>query len=127
MQTTPAGETRSISGEHLPYWQGLDDGRLMLQYCATSERYQHYPRPLGLVSGRRELQWRQARGDGCIYALTRVSGIPLENIALVELVEGVRILADLLVSDASRLVIGARVRFSAQASAVHRAPVFEPA
>ena len=29
-----------------PYWDGLNEGRLLLQQCAACRRIRHYPRPV---------------------------------------------------------------------------------
>jgi uncharacterized OB-fold protein len=99
-----------------PFWDGMRDGKLVLQYCPETNAFQHYPRPVSLATGSRKLEWRPVSGNGTIYAFTtlRVPGpgtagrIPL-LIATVELDDGVRILANILDATASDLRIGLRV------------------
>jgi len=99
-----------------PFWDGALEGKLVLQYCAETNAFQHYPRPVSLATGRRSLEWRPVSGNGSIYAFTtlRVPGpgtsgrMPL-LIATVELDEGVRILANILDATASEIHIGMRV------------------
>lgn len=99
-----------------PFWEGIREGRLMLQYCTEAKKFQHYPRPVSIYTGRRTLEWRQASGKGSIYATTvvRIPGPGLEGrlplcVATVELDEGVRMIANILDCTPEQLKIGARV------------------
>lgn len=98
-----------------PFWDGAAQGRLMLQYCTVTSRYQFYPRPASIHSGRHTLQWRQAGGRGRLAAWTvdRISaspaGEPPRIHAYVDLDEGVRILTWLVDCDASTLAVGQAV------------------
>jgi hypothetical protein len=83
-----------------PFWDGLRERRLVLQYCRDTGRFQHYPRPVSLFTGKRNLEWREVSGKGSIYAVTvmRVPGLgyggkPPYVVATIELEEGVRIIA----------------------------------
>jgi uncharacterized OB-fold protein len=102
-----------------PFWDGTRDGKLMLQYCLDTGRFQHYPRPVSLATGSRNLAWREVSGDGEIYACTtlRISGPGLEGriplcIATVELDEHVRIVANILDCAPGDVKIGMRVRLA---------------
>lgn len=106
-------------GAYVPdqlFWDGARDGKLVLQYCAETNAFQHYPRPVSLATGSRLLEWREVSGHGTIYAFTtlRVPGpgtagrMPL-LIATVELDEGVRILANILDATAADIHIGMNV------------------
>lgn len=86
--------------ESSPYWQGVQEGRLLLQYCEEAQRFQHPPGPVSIYTGGRRLSWREVSGSGCIYAFTtlRAKGLGADGrcpytLALVELDEGVRLLA----------------------------------
>ena len=89
----------------------------MLQFCPETGRYQHFPRPLSLYTGKREVQWREASGGGSIYAVTalRTKGLGADDrlpcvLALVELDEGVRVLANLIGCSPGEAAIGDRVQ-----------------
>lgn len=82
-----------------PYWDGLQQHRLVLQYCLDTGRYQHFPRPTSLYTGSRRLTWREVSGQGQLEAWTLnrhmtvahdQSHPPLS--VIVALAEGVRIL-----------------------------------
>jgi uncharacterized protein len=52
------------------FWEGAKRGKLMLQFCTVAQRYQHYPRPISLYSGRHSIEWREASGFGTVYSWT---------------------------------------------------------
>ncbi len=101
------------------FWQATERGELMLQYCPYSGRFQHYPRPVSIYTGARNLEWRRVAGTGTIYARTivRVPGPGLEgrlplSVVTVELDEGVRILGNVLNADPADVAIGQRVELA---------------
>ncbi len=98
------------------FWDGAKRGTLVLQYCRDTGRFQHYPRPVSLATGSRNLEWRPVSGNGTIYAVTtvRVPGPGLEHrlplvVATITLDEGVRIIGNVLDARAEAVTIGARV------------------
>jgi uncharacterized protein len=52
------------------FWEGAKRGKLMLQFCTAAQKYQHYPRPVSLYSGRHSIEWREASGFGTVYSWT---------------------------------------------------------
>jgi uncharacterized OB-fold protein len=98
------------------FWDGARAGKLMLQFCKDTNRFQHYPRPVSIHTGGRNLEWREVSGKGEIYACTivRVPGPGLEgrlplSVATVELDEGVRIIANIIGSNPEEVTIGRKV------------------
>ena len=102
-----------------PFWDGAREGRLMLQMCLDTSRFQHPPHPLSVYTGSQNVAWRQVSGLGTIYAVTvvRVPGpglagrLPL-TVATVELAEGVRLIANIIDSPPERVGIGAAVELA---------------
>lgn len=101
------------------FWEGTKQGKLVLQYCRDSGRFQHYPRPVSIYTGSRNLEWREVSGRGEIYAVTviRVPGPGLEGrlplvVATVELEEGVRILGNILGAAPESVKIGQKVKLA---------------
>ncbi|MDP6345873.1 MAG: Zn-ribbon domain-containing OB-fold protein [Alphaproteobacteria bacterium] len=101
------------------FWQATQQGELMLQYCLDTGQFQHYPRPVSMYTGSRNLEWRQVSGKGTIYACTvvRVPGPGLEgrvplSVVTVELEEGVRILGNVLDHDPETVAIGQKVELA---------------
>jgi uncharacterized OB-fold protein len=99
-----------------PFWDGARAGKLMLQFCKDTNRFQHYPRPVSIYTGSRNLEWREVSGKGQIYACTtvRIPGPGVEgrlplSVATVELDDGVRIIANIIGSNPEKVTIGRRV------------------
>jgi uncharacterized OB-fold protein len=123
-----AGETKpaprpvpkpDVFVETKPFWEGARNGKLVLQYCRDTGKYQHYPRPVSMYTGSRNLEWREVSGRGTIYACTviRVPGPGLDGrlplpVATVELDEGVRILGNVLDIDPDKVEIGQKVELA---------------
>lgn len=99
-----------------PFWHGARAGRLMLQMCLDTGRFQHPPHPLSVYTGSQNVAWRPVSGRGTLYAVTviRVPGpglagrLPL-TVATVELAEGVRLIANIIDSPPQEVRIGAAV------------------
>jgi uncharacterized OB-fold protein len=105
--------------ETRPFWEGAAQGRLMLQYCRDTGQFQHYPRPVSIYTGSRNLEWRQVSGRGVIYASTtvRIPGPGVERriplpVVTVELDEGVRIISNILGATPEEVAIGKRVELA---------------
>ncbi len=115
------------------FWDGIAEGKLMLQYCTEAKRFQHYPKPVSGYTGRRTLEWRETSGKGVIYACTvvRIPGPGLEGrlplcVATVELDEGVRMIANVLNCSPEQMAIGKRVKLVwDQLTPEQRYPAFE--
>lgn len=94
---TPDG----ASGHYMdtaPFWAGTRERRLLAQFCTQTGRWQAYPRPGSIYTGRREMEWRELTGDGVLASWTvdrmdapAASGAPRTQ-AWVDLNEGLRIL-----------------------------------
>lgn len=105
------------TNETTPYWQAALEGRLKVQYCRACARHQFYPRHFCTQCLSNEIEWVQASGRGRIYTYTvcHVAGHPAFEsrvpyaIGMIELDEGVRMLAGIVGSDFEHLAIGAPV------------------
>lgn len=86
-----------------PYWQGLHDGKLLVQRCLDCEKVQLYPRDRCLAC-RGPVAWEEASGRGTVYSFTVIRqnyARPFRNwipyvVALVDLEEGPRLMTDLV-------------------------------
>jgi uncharacterized OB-fold protein/acyl dehydratase len=84
------------------FWKGAEEGVLLLQRCADCEEFRHPPGPM--CPRCRSLRWNavESSGRGVIYSYVRhyhphiPPFEPGHPIVLVELEEGVRIVADLI-------------------------------
>ena len=113
------------SGPTGPFWDGIAQGRFMLQYDAATGRHHFYAKPLYDSTGA-PLPWRAASGGGTVvaYTLARVAPPGFESlvpyaVALVELDEGPRVFAPLTGVEFAQARIGmrAQVRFGVPAPA----------
>ncbi|WP_076858348.1 Zn-ribbon domain-containing OB-fold protein [Bradyrhizobium mercantei] len=109
----------SVYVDTAPFWQAAARGKLVLQYCKDTGRFQHYPRPVSIYTGSRNLEWREVSGKGEIYAYTvvRVPGPGLEGrlpllVVTIQLDEGVRIIGNVLGAEPEELAIGRRVELT---------------
>ena len=106
-----------------PFWDGAKQKKLLLQYDPEAQRYQFFPRPISIYTGKRNLEWREAAGTGSVFAFTIVhrasspAFAPLVPyvVASVTLDEGVRILGRLINVDAQDVRVGLPVRVAWEA------------
>lgn len=97
------------------FWQGVEQGKLLIQKCADCGELRHPPGPM--CPQCQSLEWDavEAAGGGTIYSFVRHHHPhipPFEvghPIVLVELDEGVRIVAD-LIGASNNIAIGQRVQ-----------------
>ncbi len=125
----PAPVTTEVSSE---FWKQAQAGKLVAQFCARCNSYQHYPKP---VCGRcwgSDLEWRVLAGTGKVYTFTIVHRGPSKEfsdtpyaVGLVDLDEGVRMMGGLSAPVLEELHIGdpVRVKFEARGDAM--IPAFE--
>jgi len=122
-----------------PYWDGLEQGRLLVQRCSACGTHRHYPRPMCPVCHALEPDWVPLQGDGTVHSWTVLhqSGLPglvmpfPITLLTVDMAEGVRLLGLLLANpdqsadQAAGLRVGAAVRASVGTGATGVAqPVF---
>jgi uncharacterized OB-fold protein len=100
-----------------PFWDKAKEGKLVIQFCLDTGKPQHFPRPVSVFTGRRNLEWREVSGRGTVYSFTNTfSAWPGHEdrvpylCALVELEEGVRLLCNLLNVKAEDVKIGMKVK-----------------
>lgn len=106
--------------ESKPYWDALNEGRLVLQSCGACGKVRHYPRPLCDACYSFDVRWIDAKGTGTIHSWTVTHhafnpGFKAELpyvLVTVDLPEGVRMQAPLRNADASRLKRGLPVRLT---------------
>jgi uncharacterized OB-fold protein len=116
--TGPGKPVPRISAEARPYWDGCRAGELRYQACRGCKRVQFYPRALCAGCGGIDLEWRRSAGAGVVHAVTVVYRAPSEPfrgdvpyaVALVDLDEGFRMMANVVGGDPERVAIGDRVR-----------------
>ena len=117
MQTEYLKPVPSPSRDTQPYWDGLNDGRLLIQKCGHCGKRRHYPRPLCDSCFSFDVEWVESPGRGAVHSWTithhpfnigfkRVLPIAL---VIVDLDEGVRMQAQLRDLPHDRIRTGLRV------------------
>ncbi|WP_404301170.1 Zn-ribbon domain-containing OB-fold protein [Alicycliphilus denitrificans] len=101
-----------------PYWQAAAQGELHMQHCGACGQWQFYPRPFCIHCEAETLQWRAVSGLGRIYTYTINHRAPNAFmklrlpyvVAIVELDEGPRLMANIQGEGALDAAIGRRVK-----------------
>lgn len=96
------------------FWQAMSEHRLTVQHCRDCGNHQHYPRLLCTSCASRNLELVDAAGSGTVYATTVVRRAPSPAfaddvpyvVALVELDEGPRLMANVVDCAVDDVVIG---------------------
>jgi uncharacterized OB-fold protein len=100
------------------YWDSATQERLMIRQCKACKELHFMPRYLCPACWSTELEWIQASGLGVVHSFTVVRRAPMKEfdhlvpyvIALIELKEGPRMMANILGSDALETRIGDQVK-----------------
>ncbi|WP_431604188.1 Zn-ribbon domain-containing OB-fold protein [Acidovorax soli] len=105
-----------------PYWEGAAAGELRYQRCAVCGHVQLIPRSLCEHCHGRRLDWQASERTGTVLTFTTVYRAPLPVfkdmvpyvIAIVDMDEGFRVMANAKAQGREGLEIGARVRIGFQ-------------
>ena len=55
----------------MPFWEATRQKKLVIQYCKTAKKFQHFPRPVSIFTGRRrDIEWREVSGKGMVFSYT---------------------------------------------------------
>jgi uncharacterized OB-fold protein len=101
-----------------PFWDGLREHKIRIQYSPSAKKYIFYPRILAPGTLVDDLEWRDVSGAGSLYAFTvadRPTAPPWADsvpqlLAIVELDEGPRLSTEMVSADPAELRVGMRVR-----------------
>lgn len=131
---TPERMLPPISDAAVPFWDATRDQRLVLQWCPACERAIHFPREACPSCLGTDLAFRPAAGTGTVYAISvmpkpgnpTMAGREPYAVALVDLPEGVRLLANVVGEGALDAAVGDAVRVAWEPLSDGRhLPVFE--
>lgn len=100
-----------------PFWAATREKKLVIQYCRATGKYQHYPRPTSIFTGRKtDIEWREVSGRGEIFSWTVVRrgaaafrGHEPYVVASVTLDVGVNVIANLVHCSLHEVCIGMKV------------------
>ena len=101
-----------------PYWEGTKNKKLVLQRCKVTKKFQHFPRPVSIFTGRRrDIEWAEVSGKGNVYSYTVTErGTPafrgMEPYAVVSVTldVGVNFIADIVNCTMEELKVGMAVK-----------------
>ena len=101
-----------------PFWQGLAEGRILLQQCADCGQCVFYPRSHCSACLSAELEWKEVSGEAEVYSFTiarrptapQFAGLEPQFIAVVALKEGVRMNSVIVNVDEGALKVGLKLK-----------------
>ena len=101
-----------------PYWEGLAQRKIRIQYSPSQDRYIFYPRVRAPRTLADDLEWREISGAGLLYTYT-VAERPVAPmfadcvphiLAIVQWDQGPRFSTEIVNTEPDRLKVGMRVR-----------------
>jgi uncharacterized OB-fold protein len=112
-----------VSPDGAPYWRAAAEERLELQCCADCGTYRFPPSHLCRQCGSDAADWREVSGNGTIYSFTIVHRAPTPEfrahvpyvVALIDLAEGPRMMANIIGPGALECAIGDAVAVTFEA------------
>jgi uncharacterized OB-fold protein len=132
--SVPGKPVPPVTADTRPFWDRCRRGELTYQRCTRCGRIQFYPRVLCVECGGRELDWHVSKGLGTVYAVTVVYRAPSPAfrgdvpyaVALVDLDDGFRMMANVVGCDPDGVAIGDRVRLCFEERGEAAVPQFTP-
>ncbi len=106
-----------INVDTAPFFEAAAEGRLVLQRCKETGRFQWYPRACSIYTFG-EVEWVEASGKGRVYSFTIVRNNAVDPvfrdlvpyaIGLIELPEGVRMMGNITGCDLKDIHVGMEV------------------
>ncbi|WP_368075994.1 Zn-ribbon domain-containing OB-fold protein [Burkholderia lata] len=105
------------NADSLPYWEAARAHRLVIRRCTACEALHFMPRHLCPVCWSDRLEWVDSKGTGSVHSFTIVRRAPMAAftanvpyvVALIDLDEGPRMIANVIGDDALSVRIGDRV------------------
>lgn len=116
------------------YWDAIDDERFELQHCPDCDTWIHYPRTLCPECWNGDLAWREASGVGEVYSIATLHFSPIDAyegeapyaVAVIELAEGPKMMANVVNCDPEDVDIGDPVGITFEDRGERKVPQFEP-
>lgn len=101
-----------------PFWDGLRERKVRIQYSPSSDTWVFYPRSHAPLTLADDLEWRDISGEGTLYTYTIArrptapdfAGEEPQIIAVIELDEGPRLTSTLVNVEEDAIRVGMRVR-----------------
>ena len=101
-----------------PFWAATRDEQYLVQWCLDCDQPIFYPRSVCPGCLGTNLEWRPASGSGTVYAVTvehrpqfpAMKALAPYAVALIDLTEGVRVLANVVGCPPETVAIGMTVK-----------------
>lgn len=101
-----------------PFWDGLAEHKIRIQYSPSSDRYVFYPRVLAPGTLADDLQWREISGTASLYTFTvayrpvapHFAGDVPQVLAVAQWDEGPRFSTEIVNVDPADVRVGMRLR-----------------
>lgn len=130
-EQAPLPEPRA-DADSIDYWTHARAGKLVLRRCTACGRHHFPPRHLCPACWSCDLAWIEASGEGTVYTFTVMhrapspvfSGQTPYVVALVDLAEGPRMMANIVGTGAREIALGDRVRVCFEIRGDHALPQF---
>ena len=108
----------TVNGDSEAYWNGVNQGRLPLRRCRACSAVHFMPRYLCPACWSEDLEWFDSTGRGTVHSFTVIRRAPLASfseqvpfvLALIDLDEGPRMVANVRGTNALEVAIGDPVR-----------------
>ncbi|CAG9194590.1 Predicted nucleic-acid-binding protein containing a Zn-ribbon [Paraburkholderia sabiae] len=105
------------NADSLPYWNAAREQRLLIRKCTACQALHFMPRHLCPECWSDQLEWVESKGMGTVHSFTVIHRAPISAfaartpyvVALIELDEGPRMMANVIGDDALSVGIGDRV------------------
>jgi hypothetical protein len=118
MQTPTKLPAPVANADSRPYWAAASEGRLVIRKCKACGQLHFMPRYLCPHCWSDQLEWVEARGTGSVHSFTIIrrasdpAFAPLVPypVALIDLDEGPRMMANIVGPEALAVKIGDRVQ-----------------
>jgi uncharacterized protein len=109
-----------VSEAGAPFWDATRERRFVLPYSPVNGRAMWFPREVDPTAPDRPLEWREASGEGTVYAASvhhkpGPGRDPADGpyvVALIDLDEGVRMLSNVVGCMPEAVAVGMRVRLT---------------
>ena len=108
----------AINADSKPFWEAAREERLLVKHCDACDRPFFPPRYLCPFCWSESTSWVEASGEGMVYSYTVMARAPAPEfasrapyvVALVDLAEGPRMMANIVGPGSAATAIGDRVR-----------------
>lgn len=116
------------------YWQSATRGQFVLPHCKACDQVFFYPRAWCPQCFGQDLDWINASGRGVVYSFSVVHQAPFPAyrgdvpyvLAVIELAEGPRMMANVLHCDPATVCVGMPVEVTFEVRGEMKIPQFQP-